>query len=257
MVTKKKKSESVDVVCIEEMKLDFCILGRSPGIIMNAMSEKTKRILLMPPPPKNRVEKHTTLKHVPIEEYRDSCYKSMNDSLPTRILLPSTCFKASAASVAKDVPGVTGAQIKRLVHVKGAYVHIYGIPKIHTAVVRNSDVNRTPDIRTRACIPEWACYLSLSFTKPILKEPDVVRLLANAGFMCGVGDWRSERGSGNYGQFELVEENNPDFQRIIKNGGLAAQDAALLDPSPYDSETAELLSWFNDEVKRRGFEAIA
>ncbi|MGW8178293.1 MAG: hypothetical protein ACWGQW_05940, partial [bacterium] len=234
MAAKKEKSENVEVVRVEEKELHFCVLGRDPGLLNNAMSEKTKQELLFPRGRKTAADKASTLKHNPLKEYRDSCYKSIHEDSSTRIQIRATSFKAAMASVALDIPGAAKAQIERLVYVRGDYINVYGIPQIHMAVVRNKDMNRTPDVRTRACIPEWACYLTISFTSPILKEKDVVQLLANAGFMRGVGDWRPEKGSGSYGQFELVSENNPDFQRIIKAGGREAQDAALLSPQPYD-----------------------
>lgn len=254
---KTKKQDVVDIVRVEEQELHFCVLGRSPGILMNAMSEKVKQELLFPRGRKNAAERAASLKHNPPVEYRDSCYKSITDNSPTRILIKSTCFKAAMASVALDIPGATKAAIERLIYVKGDYINVYGVPKLHMSVVRNKDINRTPDVRTRAILPEWACYMSLSFTSPILKETNVVQLLANAGFMRGVGDWRPEKGSGNFGQFELVPEDDKRFQKIINGGGLKAQDEALQNPEPYDGETASLLTWFHEEAKKRGFEVAA
>ena len=78
-----------------------------------------------------------------------------------------------------------------------------------------------------------------------------------AGIMRGVGDYRPEKGKGDYGQFELVAANDPRFLAVIKDGGRRAQDAALANPSPYDAESAELLTWYgveaeNDRGPRRG-----
>jgi len=118
-------------------------------------------------------------------------------------------------------------------------------------------MNKTPDVRTRAIVPEWACKLSVTYVKPILREQAVVNLLAAAGIMRGVGDWRPEKGAGNYGQFELVGKDDARFKAIVKAGGRAAQDAALADPECYDPESAELLTWFTDEAGRRGFKVVA
>ncbi len=37
----------------------------------------------------------------------------------------------------------------------------------------------------------------------------------------------------------------------------AAQDDAIANPVPYDSETEQLLSWYQVETKRRGFKVAA
>ena len=68
----------------------------------------------------------------------------------------------------------------------------------------------------------------------------------------GVGDWRPEKGSGNFGQFELVSEDDADYLRIIETGGRQEQIDPMESPTPYDQDTEELLEWFNDEIDRRG-----
>jgi hypothetical protein len=73
----------------------------------------------------------------------------------------------------------------------------------------------------------------------------------------GVGDWRQEKGSGNFGCFKLVGADDPDFVRITKKMGRKAQAEALANPEYYDAETEELLSWFDAETKRRGFKVVA
>jgi hypothetical protein len=113
-------------------------------------------------------------------------------------------------------------------------------------------MNRTPDVRSRAIVPEWACRLTVQFAKPIMREQSIANLLAAAGIMAGVGDWRIEKGAGSYGAFRLCSATDPDFVRICKIGR-KQQDAAIADPECYDDETESLLSWYGVEVQRRGF----
>lgn len=252
MASKKNDAgESIDIIEVQQGRFEVCILGKTP-LILNRMSEKAARELLLPRK-KTQVEKASTLKHNPPDEYRASAYKTIGDKEPTRLLMLTTAFKGAMRSVAIDIPGAAKAQIGRLTYIPGDYVPIYGVPKLFMSITRSADMNKTPDVRTRAIVPEWACRVSVQYVKPILREKDVVNLLAAAGIMRGVGDWRPEKGSGNYGQFELVPESNKDYARIMKVGGRAAQDAALRDPEPYDAESAELLGWFHTEVVRRGF----
>jgi hypothetical protein len=133
---------------------------------------------------------------------------------------------------------------------------IYGIPQMKMDVVRNSDMARTPDVRTRAILPQWACRIRIRFMRPILNETTIQGLLRMGGWTVGIGDFRQEKGKGSYGQFELCNIDDEQFQEIVKTGGMVAQDAALRQPEFYDAETEELYAWFRDEVIRRGQEAM-
>lgn len=252
---KRGKSDEAEISILEvqQGRIEFCILGKTP-LILNRMSEKVQRELLMPKGKKSAAEKAANLKHVPLEEYRASVYRSQAHDAPTRLLMLSTAFKGAMRSVAVDIPGAAKAQIGRLTYVNGDYVSIFGTPKLFMSVTRSADMNRTPDIRTRAIVPEWACSLSVTYVKPILREQAVVNLLAAAGIMRGVGDWRPEKGSGNYGQFELVSANDPRHKAALKQG-IKAQDAALETPGFYDAESEDLFGWFIEESVKRGFPA--
>ena len=253
MVTKKTKAgvEEISVLEVSERDITFYIKGKTP-LIYNAMPAKVWDDLLFPPPKKNAAERASTLKHYPIEEYRDSIYRGWNDG-PTRLLMPSVNFKAAMCSVALDLPGMTKTQLKRLTYVKHDYVNVYGKPEMLMSIVRMANIQRTPDVRTRAILPKWAARVEITFTKPLLRDKTVANLLAAAGLMRGVGDWRQEKGSGSYGLFSLVSPDDPEFMEIMKEGR-EVQDAALETPDCYDAETERLWSWFQDELVARGFE---
>lgn len=254
MATRTKKdpeSKIIDVVRIEQATVNLAILGTTP-LIMHRFG--SARDLLLPPRKKNTAEKESTLKHDIVKEFRDSCYLSNRDDDPTRLYLLATAFKSALASVAIDLPGdAKKAQVARLTWVNGQWVHIYGVPELFTTMVRMADAKKTPDMRTRAILPEWACMVSVTFTKPLLNEETIFKLLAAAGVMQGVGDWRNEKGKGTYGQFTIVPPDDENWNRIVDAGGRVAQDKALSKPGPYDVESAELMDWFFKEAKSRGF----
>lgn len=231
----------VDVLRVQTEKARFAILGTSP-FVCNAMSAKVKGGLLTGTTRKTKVERESSVKHKPLEEYRASALQVRDeDESLTQIVFPSSGFKRSMATAALELPGVNKAQIGRLCWAEGVTVPIFGIPQIYMAVVRSADKNRTPDIRTRAIIPNWASIVTVSFVTPNLRRTPVANLMASAGVFIGVGDGRPEKGALNFGQFEVVNEDDPRFQAIIKSGGRAAQRAALDSPTPFDLETAELL----------------
>jgi len=250
-----KANEEISILEVSQGRFECCILGRTP-LIMNRMSEKAGRELLLPRR-KTAADKAGSLKHNPPEEFRASAYRAVGEDVPTRLLLLATAFKGAMRSVAVDIPGAAKAQIGRLTYVDGDHVSIYGIPKLLMSITRSADMNRTPDVRTRAIVPHWACRLGVTYVKPILREQAVANLLAAAGIMRGVGDWRPEKGAGNYGQFELVSQDDAKFKAILSGGGMAAQDAALAKPECYDAESHDLLAWFTTTASERGFKVVA
>lgn len=243
-----------EVLKVSTGSINLSILGTS-GLVLNRMSEKAKHELLMPKGRKNAAERATSLKHIPIDEYRASAY-TLKDG-PTLLALMATAFKGALRSAALDMPGAKKAQIGRLTYIPGDMVGIYGVPKLFMAIVRSADMNKTPDVRTRAIVPEWACQLSVTYVEPLIRANAVVNLLAAAGITIGVGDGRPEKGAMSYGQFKIVSPDDADFKRILKEGGRKAQQAALNNPTCYDDETTELLSWFDTERAHRQMKGVA
>jgi hypothetical protein len=203
------------------------------------------------------MERATTLKHDPLTEYRSSPYLLSNEAAPTAIAILATAFKGAMKTAALDLPGAKKAQIGRLVYVEGDMVGIYGVPQLFMTTVRSADMNRTPDIRTRAILPQWACKLTVTFVQPLMRMQAVANLLGASGFTAGVGDGRPEKGAMSYGQFTIVDKDDPTFLEIVQNGGRAAQLAAIEAPSAYDDETMSLLAWFDTELKHRQLKGVA
>lgn len=253
MATRKVETGSeIQVIEVVKGQIDFCILGTSP-LIMNRMSQKVWHELLAPKGKKNAAEKASSLKHDPIQEFRNSPYIIENKAAPSLLGILPTAFKGAMLTAALDMPGTKRTQMGRLLTVDWDMQPVYGIPKVFMSITRSADMNKTPDVRTRAILPEWACKLTVTFNKPILREQSVANLLAAAGMQSGVGDWRQEKGSGSFGAFKLVSSDDKDFLRIVKTMGRTAQQEAIDNPIAYNAETEEMLAWFDVEIKRRGF----
>lgn len=253
MATRKVETGSeIQVIEVVKGQIDFCILGTSP-LIMNRMSQKVWHELLAPKGKKNAAEKASSLKHDPIQEFRNSPYIIENKAAPSLLGILPTAFKGAMLTAALDMPGTKRTQMGRLLTVDWDMQPVYGIPRVFMSITRSADMNKTPDVRTRAILPEWACKLTVTFNKPILREQSVANLLAAAGMQSGVGDWRQEKGSGSFGAFKLVSNDDKDFLRIVKTMGRTAQQEAIDNPIAYNAETEEMLAWFDVEIKRRGF----
>lgn len=246
-----------EILKVTQGRFEACIIGSEGSpLVHNRPSEKVKHELLLPHGKKTTLEKATTLKHRPIEEFRASPYILKDPRALTYVALRGAAFKGAMRSAALDLPGAKKAQIGRLVRVEEELVEVFGIPLLKMDIVRQADMNRTPDVRTRAAMREWACRITITFVKPLITAQAVANLLAGSGLIDGVGDGRPEKGALNWGEFRICDANDPDFKRIIKTGGRAAQMAALEHPVPYDDETAELLTWFDDELSRRTLKGV-
>lgn len=247
----KKKSETtqIDIVKINFGVLHFNVLGTS-ALIINRLAEKARHELLLPALKKNAAGRATSLKHDPIQEFRSSLYRTALDAAAARLYLPGSGFASAIADVAVDIPGSSRAQVERLCKVPVQSIPIFGIPKLYMTVVRTLGMNKTPDIRTRGLLPEWACQVDVRYVKGLITERSVTNLFAAAGVIGGMGDGRGKMG---YGQFSLVEAANKDFQRIMKTQGRAPQDKAIqaAEPRADDPETEELLHWFKTEMIER------
>jgi hypothetical protein len=253
---KSKKNETDNILNIAPLETGvakFCLLGTTP-MIQNRLAEKARMELLFPRGGRlSSSDKLANMKHDPVYEFRSAAYAPKDKAYATRLIIPARAFSKALAESALDTPGAKKTQITRLTWIlaeHGVNVPVYGIPYLFMAPVRMADMKKTPDIRTRAILPEWCCFLSVRYLVPQLTVQTIGNLLARAGLLIGIGDDRHEKG-GNSGMFELVAENHPIFERLIKEAGRTAQDEALAKAEPYEQESEELLSWFQSEVIRR------
>lgn len=251
MAKSKSDTLEIDVIDFRRGSMTAWLLGDTP-FYCNRMAEKAKRELLMPHGRRTISERATILKHAPYAEYRASPYLRRGDG-ETRIMMVASAPKKALAQAAIDMPtAIAKAQINRLVSTPEEYIPIWGVPRLAMDVVRQAGINRAPDIRTRARIDRWATRVVVQWAEPMLNESKVATLLAASGVICGIGDWRQEKGGGSNGLYRLVASDNPELLSIIESGGITEQDAALREPECANAESEELLAWYLAELGRRG-----
>lgn len=249
-----KKAEATTAIVVQQIetqRIDVALIGESP-LILNRMSRKAAHELLMPRGPKNAAQKQAELKHDPRDEFQASPYTFSSDEAPTLLAMMSSAVKGAMMTAALDLPGTKKAQIGRLIYVEGELIPVWGIPKLFMSITRSANIDRTPDVRTRAIVPRWAALISVRFVRPILTHTAVINLLQAGGTTAGVGDWRPEKGKGSFGQFRIADTSDPAFLALCEGAGRAEQTAAMADPQPYDAETEDLLTWFEEQVVVRG-----
>ena len=242
---------SVDIAELKKDTITVRLLSTA-SLVMNRMTQKTQMQLLLPPrKQKNVAELEANLKHDPLAEFRNSIYRCRDENAPTLLHMPNGSFKKAIASTAIDTPGATKAQIGRLVTIESETVHVFGLPLLYMCPVRMADIRRTPDIRTRALIAEWAVELKIGFISSIVKARNIITLVHNAGLTTGVGDGRQEKGSLSHGLWRIVGPDDENWNRIVQNGGRAAQVAAMQEPMFADEDSEELFTWYQSEIIRR------
>lgn len=256
MARRPTETSGVEILAVERGHIKVACVGTTP-FICNRVSEKAKRELLAPKGRKTISEKAQSLKHDPLAEFRASPYTLVDDASPTLLAFLAVGFKKAMMTAALDIPGAKKAQIGRLLFVEGERTPLYGVPQMLMSITRSADIGKTPDVRTRAILPAWACLLDVTFAKPQMREKDVLNLLGAAGMFAGVGDWRTEKGSGNYGSFRLASADDVELKKILKTGTRTAQVSALNSPTFYDQETEDLFHWYTTEVVARGFKVSA
>lgn len=227
------------------------IVGVGPGMIMHRFDQKAWRELLLPALEKNKAGLQETLKHDPIAEFRGALYRCRDQTAPTMFHVPNGMVAGAMASAATDIPGAKKAEIERLVSIAMPTVHIYGVPTFAMDMVRNSDMNHTPDVRTRPYFDRWAIpNLAIKFKVNPLTESQVFNLLSAAGEIIGLGDWRRQKG-GDHGSFRLCNANDKELKEIVASGGRKAQQRAWDEPVANNEDTEELFAWFKEELERR------
>lgn len=249
MATKQASTTAAPSVIqrLQRSRIQIGILGAS-GLYHNAMSAKAARDLLMPPRKKTRAEREVTLKHSPREEFERSMHRHAGPE--TYVGIPAAAFKGALATAALATAGITKADVHRGLIVEGETVAVFGDVFLRCDVVRSADMARTPDVRTRAFQPTWGAVLDVTFVSPLLTQEGVVNLLANAGDLCGVGDFRQEKGRGGFGRFTPVAPDHPDLVALMQVGR-EQQIEQIREATPYDDNTRDLLSYFDSEVARR------
>jgi hypothetical protein len=248
-----KKQEPTMVTALQHANITLRLIGTTP-FYYNSMSVKAKRDLLIGSAPKTTAEKRE-IKHNPEEEFRDSVYKKSHGK--THLYFPPAAIKQAMATAAIETKGVAKTNVQRLIFLPELETEIYGRPYLKIDTVRMANINKTPDMRTRAYLPEWCAEINISFVQPTLSAVDVYTLLQNAGSIVGLGDFRQEKGRGAYGCFTVTGEGMPnwkdhkeDWDRITQDG-MIAQQHALANPEYADEMTEELMGYLNEERARR------
>lgn len=244
------KPETLQIDALKQGRITLRMIGNTP-LYFNAMSAKAKRSLLLGGGKKTAAERKD-IKHDPEQEFRDSVYRMQAGE--TLLGFPAPGVKGAMATAALETKSVTKTSVNRLIFMPEQRIRIWGRPLLKMDVVRSADMNKTPDVRTRAYLPRWCATVDIAFVTPTLSVHSVVSLLSNAGVIVGIGDFRQEKGRGSFGCFSVAGDDLGDWADTwaeITAEGRAAQEDAMANPECADDDTLALMDILKDERVRR------
>jgi len=247
----KTQNTTMEIHALKQGRIKLRMIGQTP-MYFNSMGAKAWRDLLVGGGKKTAAQKKD-IKHNPEQEFRDSVYKKSTGD--TYLCFPAAGVKGAMSTAALETAGITKSSVQRLIFLPESHIQIWGKPYMKMDIVRSADMNKTPDVRTRAFLPNWCAEVEIRFVTPTLSSHSIVSLLQNAGQIVGIGDFRQEKGRGGYGTFSVAgSEDMGDMQEIwdeITQEGRDIQEAAMNDPECFDDQTAELMEFLQEERLRR------
>jgi len=244
-------SATMEIHALKQGRIKLRMIGQTP-MYFNSMGAKAWRDLLVGGGKKTAAEKKN-IKHNPEQEFRDSVYKKSTGD--THLCFPAAGVKGAMATAAIETDGIKKTNVQRLIFLPESQIQIWGKPYLKMDIVRSADMNKTPDVRTRAYLPNWCAEVDIKFVTPTLSAFSIVSLLQNAGTIIGIGDFRQEKGRGSYGTFSVASsEDMGDQQEIwddITQEAREVQELAMEHPECADDQTRELMQFIQEERLRR------
>jgi hypothetical protein len=194
--------KSVEILEFSIREVVIPIIGISP-LIIHAWSEKSKREISDKQAGKAKNKKHDI--RVPEEDYEQAKHKSPQGWEG----FPAAGFKAAMIRGAKMI-GLEMKSTQTSFFIKAdceetQLVKIIGESRMRTDMVRVG--MGSADIRYRPEYPEWSANLTIEFNSGVVSLDQIYQLVKAAGYGCGIGEMRPEKGKFNFGRFKLAEEN--------------------------------------------------
>ena len=245
-----KQSKDIVIQQITPAKMTCWVYGPRDtggmGLYHLQMSAKAKLSLSLGSQKKTVAERKEIKHHFP-EEFREAVRVQKGFDPKTDIVLPATAFKSAMADAALVSAGVTKTDMQKLITIEGEFVPVYGLPYLKITTMRSADRQRTPDMRARGYMLEWAAKLTILYIKPNLDEEMIYNVLHNAGLVIGVGDGRQGKGKESAGTFRVINERElPKELFDVKK-----QRKLMEQPIAADEFSRNLLDEYYRELKKK------
>lgn len=212
---KAQTEETIELKRLTEVRLSIPIIGLTP-LISHRWSEKAKR--MMPGHPDSEIMKVDQGLYKP-EEEAEACLYRLPDGRPGH---PATGFKSATVGGARFFKKLAMVDCKIMIFVEGEgpeqLVPIEGKLVLREDLPRNSDINKTPNLRYRYMLVDWKARLIIRFVPTSITPSSIVNLV-DAGGRGGVGDWRPSAPksfTGTYGTWRV--DDNEEVETLDSGG---------------------------------------
>jgi hypothetical protein len=198
------KANSVQIKEFDIKQVVIPIRNISP-LIINKFSNKAQQEILDKQLGKAKNKKHNVKD--PTADYENAKHISSEGWEG----FPASGFKAAMIRAAKMI-GMVMKDTQTAFFVQAddeetQLVRIYGDSRMRQDMVRVG--MGSADVRFRPEYVKWEANLTIEFNEGVLSLDQIYQLVKAAGYGCGVGEMRPEKGKFNYGRFALTQETNP------------------------------------------------
>ena len=191
---------------VNEKRIEFGVVGISP-LVMHAWSIKGIKQMRMTAIERRKQPK---VARDPEGEMDEATYKKDG-----KVAFPLLSLKASMIAAAHKDIGIEKTMVR-----KAFFLECDNPERLvdleHSEAVMREDVVRVgvsqTDLRYRPMFEQWKFRVSAIVDYDLLNESNVVNLVNRAGFSCGVGEMRPERG-GEFGRFKV----GPEVEVVVSN----------------------------------------
>lgn len=200
-------TKSVEIKEFDIKQVVIPIRSISP-LIVNQFSRKARGIILDKQLGKSQNKKHAVKN--PEEDYQGAKHISSQGWEG----FPAAGFKAAMIRGAKMI-GMVMKDTQTSFFIQAddeetQLVRVYGESRMREDMVRVG--MGAADVRFRPEYPKWEANLTIEFNEGVLSLDQIYQLVKAAGYGCGIGEMRPEKGKFNYGRFALAQETNPTIK---------------------------------------------
>lgn len=198
-----KTKTSIEIKEFDIQEVVIPITGVSP-LIVNKFSNKVMQMILDTQMNKAKSKKHD------VKDPQADFENAKHYSVEGWEGFPAAGFKAAMIRGAKMI-GMVMKDAQTGFFVKAddeetQLVRVYGNSRMRQDMVRVG--MGSADIRFRPEYPEWSANLTIEFNAGVISADQIYQLVKAAGYGCGIGEMRPEKGKFNYGRFALAQELN-------------------------------------------------